>query len=264
MVRPSRSWVGDRPASRVATLCGRVDLPVLGSDDLTDAMLADVARAALYRRSKTRSVFTPANIHVDVERQLHGVRFARSERTKVADRAVGLALGTAVKLTPPELLQVPARFRAPDGVSQFAPAASWQYSTQDLLDAEARLLQAGRNASRPTVSYGTTAAVATAPCVVEPTPWAPTRPSRWNRSRPPAATWISWLGRPAQTKPPPWPDSARPGRPSTGRAALRAWPPRRQPPSTLAEELRVSCENSAIWLTELDRQEARRAEISRL
>ena len=152
-----------KPASWVATLCGRNDLPVLRADDLTDDMLADVARAALRARSETRSVFTPANIYADVERQLHGIRFARDERAKVADRAVSLGLGMAVKLTAPEMLHVPGRFRTPDGVSQFTLAAGWQYSTQDLLDAEARLLDAGRDTAGPTVNYGTIAAVSDRP-----------------------------------------------------------------------------------------------------
>ncbi len=155
----ARPWVGDDPTSWVASLAGRSDLPVLRADDLTDAMVSDVARAALLARSERSSVFTQTNIYADVERQLHGVFFAPGERTKVSERAVEAALGMAVKLSPPELAHVPARFRAPDGTSQFAPATTWQYSTAELLEAEARLFDAGRDTSGPTVSYGTVARV---------------------------------------------------------------------------------------------------------
>ena len=126
-------------------------------------MLSDVARAALMARSEKSSVFTQANIYADVERQLHGVLFAPGERTKVSERAVEAALGLAVKLSPPELAHVPAVFRSPDGTSQFAPATTWQYTTAELLEAEARLLDAGRDTSGPVVSYGTVARVCEQP-----------------------------------------------------------------------------------------------------
>ena len=91
-------------------------------------------------------MFSPAKTHADVEQELHGVRFALGrKRAKVADRTIQSAFGMAIKITPPQLLMCPQGFRTLDGVSQFAPAASWQYTTQDLLDAEARLLQAGRD-----------------------------------------------------------------------------------------------------------------------
>ncbi len=69
----------------------------------------------------------------------------------------------AVKLSPPELAHVPERFRAPDGTSQFAPAGSWQYTTAALLEAEARLLEAGKDTSGPAVSYGTVTQVCERP-----------------------------------------------------------------------------------------------------
>ncbi len=76
----ARPWVGDQPTSWVAGLAGRSDLPALRSDDLTEAMLADVARSAIAARSEATSVFTQANIYADVERQLHGVLFAPGQR----------------------------------------------------------------------------------------------------------------------------------------------------------------------------------------
>jgi hypothetical protein len=135
----------------------------LRADDLTEAMLADVARAAIAARSEATSVFTQANIYADVERELHGVLFAPGQRAQVAERAVEAALGMAVKLSPPELAHVPVLFRAPDGTSQFAPANTWQYSTADLLEAEARLLDAGRDSSGPVASYGSVAQVCQQP-----------------------------------------------------------------------------------------------------
>lgn len=260
----ARPWVGDQPGSWVATLCGRVDLPVLRCDDLTDGMLADVARVALYARSQTRSVFTPANIYADVERQLHGVRFARGERSRVADRAVGLALGMAVKITPPELLHVPARFRTSDEISQFAHSASWQYTTQDLLDAESRLLETGRNTTGPTVSYGTIAAVCDGPL--------PGRTYGLGADQAVAVEQVAASGRSLDLLVGP----AGTGKTTVLAGLLAAWEtdhgagtvkglaPSATAAANLTEELGIPCENTAKWLTELDRRDTRRAEITRL
>jgi conjugative relaxase-like TrwC/TraI family protein len=260
----ARPWVGNQPASWVATLCGRADLPVLRSDDLTDDMLADVARAALNARSESHSVFTPANIYADVERQLHGIRFARGERAKVADRAVGCGLGMAVKLTAPEMLHVPERFRSPDGVSQFAPAAGWQYTTQDLLDAEARLLDAGRDTGGPTVSYATIAAVCDRALSG--------RTYGLGADQAVAVEQIAASGRSLDLLVGP----AGTGKTTTLAGLLVAWEtehgadsvrglaPSAAAAANLAEELGIPCENTAKWLTEVDRQDARQAEIARL
>jgi len=81
-----------------------------------------------------------------VERQLHGVLFAPDERTKVSERAVEAALGMAVKLSPPELA-TSRPSSAPRRHQPVRPATTWQYSTAELLEAEAHLLDAGRDRS---------------------------------------------------------------------------------------------------------------------
>jgi hypothetical protein len=109
------------------------------------------------------------------------VLFALGERAKVSERAVGLALSMAVKLTPPELSHAPERFRAPDATNQFAPATSWQYTTAELPEAEARLLDAGRGTSGPVVSYGTVARACERPLPGRVFKWARTKRSQWSR-----------------------------------------------------------------------------------
>ena len=122
-------------------------------------MLSDVARAALAARADQQAVFTQANIYADVERQLHGVLFAPGERAKVAERAVERGLWAWPSSSRrPSWPTCPSASGAPDGTSQFAPASTWQYTTAELLEAEARLLDAGRDTSGPVASYGTVAA----------------------------------------------------------------------------------------------------------
>ncbi len=60
----AKPWMGEEPTSWVASLVGRSDLPALRSDDLTDAMLRDLAQAALARgpsgaRCSPRRTSTP-------------------------------------------------------------------------------------------------------------------------------------------------------------------------------------------------------------
>jgi hypothetical protein len=260
----ARPWVGDEPASWVASLAGRSDLPALRSDDLTDAMLADLARAALVARSERGSVFTQANIYADVERQLHGVLFLAGERAKVSERSASLALGMAVKLSPPEISHVPERFRAPDGTSQFAPATSWQYTTAALLDAEARLLDAGRATSGPAVSYGTVVRVCDRPL--------PGRAYKMGQDQAVAVEQVATSGRVCDVLVGP----AGTGKTVALAGLLAAWEaghglgsvkglaPSASAAANLAEELGIPTENTAKWLSEAGREAEQLGEVSRL
>jgi conjugative relaxase-like TrwC/TraI family protein len=260
----ARPWVGAEPMSWVAGLAGRSDLPALRSDDLTDAMVADLARAALAARSERSSVFTRANMYADVERQLHGVLFAPGERTKVSGRAVELALGMAVKLSPPELAHVPARFRTPDGTSQFAPAATWQYTAAELLDAEARLLDAGRDRSGPKVGYETVARACEQAL--------PGRAYAMGADQAVAVEQVATSGRVLDVLVGP----AGTGKTTALAGLLAVWEaehgsgsvkglaPSASAAANLAEELGIACENTAKWLSEADREGSRTTEAARL
>ena len=263
-VERARLWVGEEPTSWVASLAGRNDLPALRSDDLTDAMLGDLARAALLARSERSSVFTQANIYADVERQLHGVLFARGERAEVSERAADIALGMAVRLSPPELSHVPERFRAPDGTSQFAPATSWQYTTAELLEAEARMMEAGRDASGPVVSYGTVARVCDRPLRA--------RAYKMGQDQAVAVEQIATSGRVCDCLVGP----AGTGKTVALSGLLTAWEeehglgsvkglaPSASAAANLAEELGIPTENTAKWLSEVDREAERLGEVNRL
>jgi len=260
----ARPWVGEEPTSWVAGLAGRSELPALRSDDLTDAMLRDLARAALAARSERSSVFTQANVYADVERQLHGVLFAHGERAKASERAVGIALSMAVKLSPPEFSHVPERFRAPDGASQFALATSWQFTTAELLDAEARLLGAGRDTSGPVVGYGTVARVCERPL--------PGRAYKMGQDQAVAVEQVATSGRVCDVLVGPagtgktvalsgllttWEEEHGPG-------SAKGLAPSASASANLAEELGIPTENTAKWLSEADRGPERLAEAGRL
>ncbi|WP_230209020.1 ATP-dependent RecD-like DNA helicase [Nostocoides sp. HKS02] len=100
-----------------------------------------------------RATFTRANLLAEAHRQLHGVRFATSaDRITVAERTATLAAKRAVMLTPAEVLHAPEHLQRADGSSMLRPRNSEVYATQDLLDAEARLLAAGQATDAPLVT----------------------------------------------------------------------------------------------------------------
>jgi len=153
--------VGAGQVAWVASLKDRNDLPLLRADDLADAILADAAEAALSGVSERHATYSRQNLLAEAHRILHGVRFASpDDRVTVAERIADLAAGRSLALTPPAVHHTPARYVRADGSSRLHPESRIAYTTQAMIDAEARLLTAARTVQGPTVLVGTVAAVA--------------------------------------------------------------------------------------------------------
>ena len=149
--------------SWVAGLADRNDLPLLHAGDLADGILADAAGVAVQTVAERRATFSRANVLAEVHRQLHGVRFASpDERIAVAERTADLALAQSLLISAPELHHTPERLRRADGTSRFRAKGHEVYTTATLLEAEARLLEAGRQTGGPAVARGTVASVTAA------------------------------------------------------------------------------------------------------
>jgi conjugative relaxase-like TrwC/TraI family protein len=149
----AREVLGSDPVAWVESLAGRNDLPLLRAGDLADEMLAEAAKVAVHTVAGKRATFARSNIFAEVLRQFHGVRFASAdERMAVVEHTCDLAVGQALLISAPELARTPAAFQRTDGSSRFRPRGSEIYTTQDLLDAESRLLDAGRALGGPSVS----------------------------------------------------------------------------------------------------------------
>ena len=131
---------------------------MLRAGDLADELLTEVGGIAVNVVAEKRSTFSRANVFAEVLRQIHGVRFASADdRMAVVERTVQLALGDVLLISAPELAHTPARFARPDGTSKFRARGFEVYTTQALLDAEARLLYAGRCTQSPRVGIRTVA-----------------------------------------------------------------------------------------------------------
>ena len=100
------------------------------------------------------------------------------------------ALADVLLISVPELTHAPARFTRPDGTSTFGARGFEVYTTQALLDAEARLRDAGRRGMpRFDIRIVADVAVENLPGRAHACP--PTKPWRSNRSPRPAACWTS-------------------------------------------------------------------------
>jgi conjugative relaxase-like TrwC/TraI family protein len=256
--RRAEGYIGDDQVSWVAGLADRKDLPLLRAGDLAEEILADAAGVAVQRVAERRATFSRANVLAEVHRQLHGVRFASpEERIAVAERSADLALAQSLLVSAPELHHTPTSLRRADGTSRFRTKGHEVYTTSTLLEAEARLLEAGRQVGGPAASMGTVVTVIGANL--------PGRDHRLSLDQNVAVEQIATSGRRLDVLVGP----AGTGK-STTMAGLRAvWEaehgagsvlglaPSAAAAKVLADELGIDTENTAKWLYE-QRQEAER------
>jgi conjugative relaxase-like TrwC/TraI family protein len=252
--RAVRHVARERQVAWVASLAGRNDLPLLRSADLAEPILADAAEAVLAEVAERHATFSRMNLLAEAHRLLHGARFASpDQRVEVAKRVTALATARSVALAPASEAHVPRRYQRPDGSSRLRPESRVAYTTQALLDAEARLLEAGRDITGPSVPMATVAAVADANL--------PGRAYRLSLDQAVAVEKIATSGRVLEVLVGP----AGTGK-STTMAGLRAaWEAAHGPGSVvglapsaaaaevLAQELGIATENTAKWLTEWHR-----------
>jgi conjugative relaxase-like TrwC/TraI family protein len=263
--RRAQPYVGDESISWVGELANRNDLPLLRAGDLGDGILSDAAGVAVEQVAERRATFSRANVLAEVHRQLHGVRFASpDERIAVAERTAELALGQALLISAPELHHTPEALRRADGTSRFRAKGHEVYTTTTLLEAEARLLDAGRQFGAPAVTARTVAIVTRANL--------PRRDHTLSPDQIRAIEQIATSGRRLDVLIGP----AGTGK-STTMAGLRgAWEaehgagsvlglaPSAAAAEVLAAELGIETENTAKWLFEHRREAQRLGEVREL
>ena len=220
-----------------------------------DQTIDDAATAALATLSRKRSTWTPWNVQAEASRALRAVRFDTAKaRDAATERVVAEVAARSVLLTPAEVSSTPADLRRSDGSSAFRPTNAQRYTSQGLLDAESRLLAAGRDAQGPTVAVA--------------------RPSGAGLSEDQAAavTAVAGSGRMLDVLVGP----AGSGKTRTLAELRTQWETAHGPGSVvglapsaaaadvLATSLAISCENTAKWLTEHDQEPDRLRNCARL
>lgn len=149
--RAARFVEGDQ-TEWVRSLNGRHGQRLLAASDLEEGILRDAATVVLTKVADKRATFTRANLLAEAHRELQGVRFtAPRDRVTVAEHIASLAAKRAVMLTPEAVTRAPEHLQRADGSSMLRPRNSEVYATQELLDAEARLLAAGQAVDGPVV-----------------------------------------------------------------------------------------------------------------
>lgn len=261
----ARGVLGDEPVPWVNGLGERNDLPLLRGDDLTTEMLAEVAAIAVDTVATKRATFSQANVFAEVLRQVHGVRFASpDDRMTVVERTVRLALNDSLSLSAPELAHTPRPLTRADGTSRFRARGHEVFTTQALLEAEARLLEASRRADGPRTGIREVVDVAETDL--------PGRAHGLSADQARAVEQIATSGRALDLLVGP----AGTGK-STSMSGLRAvWErrfgagsviglaPSAAAAKVLAEECGIPTENTSKWLTEHARETDRLVEIDRL
>jgi conjugative relaxase-like TrwC/TraI family protein len=145
--------LGRDPAKWVSDLVSKAPPRMLRADDVPLDLITDLAQTVVIAVSEKRPVWRRWNLYAEAVRQTKALRFATTEdRMAVLAAISDRAEGGSVRLTPPDLAATPAEFRREDGTSILRPKDSALYSSQALLDAEARLLDRAATRTAPTIT----------------------------------------------------------------------------------------------------------------
>jgi len=139
------TWARAAARPQSSELVHAQDVPL----DAIDALGSSVTLAV----SEKRTTWTRWNLTAEAARQTMGMRFATaSDREAILGMAVDAAESHSLRLTPPELASSPPSFRRGDGSTVFRPRLAARFTSERLLDAEARLLEMSNDSSGPQAS----------------------------------------------------------------------------------------------------------------
>jgi conjugative relaxase-like TrwC/TraI family protein len=109
-----------------------------------DLDVADIARRVVAVVQEHHATWTRWSVLAQAQRELREARFATpAEQENAVSAVVDAALSTwSISTEPPELVAEPAELRRSDGSSVFTQHGAERYTSQAVLDAEARLVDA--------------------------------------------------------------------------------------------------------------------------
>ncbi len=124
----------------------------LRADDLGLEQIEDLASVVLMEVANRRATWGRWNLHAETMRQIMGVRFATTDdRLRVLDQVVAHAEAESLRLTPDYDRALPAHYVDGEG-NRFQPVDQIAYSSQDILDAEQRLLAHSQRTGGPALT----------------------------------------------------------------------------------------------------------------
>ncbi|WP_090710251.1 MobF family relaxase [Mycetocola miduiensis] len=123
---------------------------VMRAEDVPPETVRSLGLSVMTAVSEKRSTWRRWNLMAEAARQMMHLRFASaSDREAVLGRVVKAAESASLRLTPPEIVSSPQAFQRDDGTSVFHPKHSAVYTSSELLDAEARLLERAADETGP-------------------------------------------------------------------------------------------------------------------
>lgn len=124
----------------------------LRADDLGLEQIEDLASVVLMSVANRRATWGRWNLHAETMRQIMGVRFATTDdRIRVLDQIIAHGEAESLRLTPEYDRAVPAHYIDGEG-NRFQPVDQIAYSSQDILDAEQRLLAHSQRTGGPALT----------------------------------------------------------------------------------------------------------------
>ena len=140
--RDTTSWASSASRSRSPL--------VLSAEQIPQDTICVLGRSVMAAVSEKRSTWRHWNLTAEAARQTMHDRFASaSDREAVVGLVVQAAESASIRITPPEFASSPPAFRRHDVTSVFRPRHSTTYTSADMLQAEARLLERGADESGP-------------------------------------------------------------------------------------------------------------------
>jgi conjugative relaxase-like TrwC/TraI family protein len=228
---------------------------LLLADDVSPAVVTEVARAAVGAVSQKRSTWNHWNLWAEASRQTMEWRFASvGERESAVVMIVEEAKRISISLTPPELSYSPDVFRRSDGTSLFRPKHEVAFTSEEILAAEDRLLARGDDRSSPVVDLDTIEEVSEKAILGH----------QLSDEQIATLAAVAVSGRQVDLLIGP----AGAGKTTAMRALHKAWTgvhgkdsvvglaPSAAAADVLAQDLNVACDNTAKWLHEHDRGRA--------
>ncbi|RJS47908.1 conjugal transfer protein [Nocardioides cavernaquae] len=222
---------------------------LLRADDIPLDFVEELGRRVVTAVGERRSTWRRANLYAEAARQTLGWRVtSTADREAITGLVVDAAERGSLRLTPPELAATPQVFVRGDGTSAFRPKHSTVFSAEHLLAAEDRLLERSATTTAPTVGSKIIDAIAT-------------RGAKGDHLSPEqleAIAKIAASGRVVDLLIGP----AGAGKTTAMRALRNAWTdqhgkgslvglaPSAGAAAVLAEDLGITCENTAKWLHE--------------
>nr|WP_253377402.1 MobF family relaxase [Okibacterium sp. HSC-33S16] len=157
----AESVLGEDATTWARAAAANFSSSVLRAEDVSLAEIGALGLSVMSAVSEKRSTWRHWNLAAEAARQTMRLRFASAaDREAILGFVLDAAQTASLRITPPELASTPQAFQRDDGTSVFRPRHSTVFTSSELLNAEARLLERAADVTGPRVALATLRSVA--------------------------------------------------------------------------------------------------------